>query len=100
MGFYPVCPTAGQYVLGAPLFNKITLSLENGKKVIINAPNNSANNKYVSGLTYNGKPYDFNWLSHTSLMQGATLNFNMSAKPNKLKGIKEVDFPYSLSNEK
>jgi len=100
MGFYPVCPTAGQYVLGAPLFNKITLSLENGKKVMINAPNNSANNKYVSGLTYNGKPYDFNWLSHTSLMQGAVLNFNMSAKPNKLKGIKEVDFPYSLSNEK
>jgi predicted alpha-1,2-mannosidase len=100
IGFYPVCPTSGQYVLGAPLFNKITLTLENGKKVIINAPNNSAANKYVSSLNYNGKPYDFNWLSHKALMQGAVLNFNMSANPNKQRGIKDVDFPYSLSNEK
>lgn len=100
MGFYPVCPAAGQYVLGAPLFNKITLTLENGKKVIINAPNNSADNKYVSTLTYNGKPYDLNYLDHKSLMQGAVLNFNMSATPNKQRGIKDSDFPYSLSNEK
>lgn len=100
IGFYPVCPASGQYVLGAPLFNKITLTLENGKKVIINAPNNSAANKYVSSLNYNGKPYDFNWLSHKALMQGAVLNFNMSANPNKQRGIKDVDFPYSLSNEK
>jgi predicted alpha-1,2-mannosidase len=100
MGFYPVCPAAGQYVLGAPLFNKITLTLENGKKVIINAPGNSAVNKYVNTLTYNGKPYDFNWLSHQALMKGAVLNFNMSATPNKQRGIKDIDFPYSLSNEK
>ena len=100
MGFYSVCPTAGQYVLGAPLFNKITLTLENGKKVIINAPGNSAANKYVSNLTYNGKPYDLNYLDHKTLMQGAVLNFNMSAKPNKQRGIKNTDFPYSLSNEK
>jgi predicted alpha-1,2-mannosidase len=100
MGFYPVCPAAGQYVLGAPLFNKITLTLENGKKVIINAPANSAANKYVTSLTYNGKPYDFNWLSHQALMQGAVLNFNMSAKPNKQRGTKDSSFPYSLSNEK
>ena len=100
MGFYPVCPAAGQYVLGAPLFNKITLTLENGRKVIINAPNNSADNKYVSTLTYNGKPYDLNYLDHKALMQGAVLNFNMSATPNKQRGTKDSDFPYSLSNEK
>ena len=100
MGFYPVCPAAGQYVLGAPLFNKITLTLENGKKVIINASNNSADNKYVNTLTYNGKSYDLNYLDHKTLMQGAVLNFNMSATPNKKRGIKDSDFPYSLSNEK
>ncbi|HTI58657.1 GH92 family glycosyl hydrolase [Mucilaginibacter sp.] len=100
MGFYPVCPAAGQYVLGAPLFNKVTLTLENGKKVIINAPKNSAANKYVSTLTYNGKPYDLNYLDHKTLMQGAVLNFDMSAAPNKQRGIKDSDFPYSLSNEK
>jgi len=100
IGFYPVCPASGQYILGAPLFNKITLSLENGRKVIINAPNNSSSNKYVSTLTYNGKPYDLNYLDHLTLMKGAVLNFNMSAAPNKQRGIKEADFPYSLSNEK
>ncbi|MFB9841756.1 GH92 family glycosyl hydrolase [Mucilaginibacter ginsenosidivorans] len=100
MGFYPVCPAAGQYVLGAPLFNKVTLTLENGRKVIINAPKNSAANKYVNTLTYNGKPYDLNYLDHKTLMQGAVLNFEMSAAPNKQRGIKDSDFPYSLSNEK
>jgi predicted alpha-1,2-mannosidase len=100
MGFYPVCPAAGQYVLGAPLFNKVTLTLENGKQVVINAPKNSAANKYVTTLTYNGKPYDLNYLDHKTLTQGAVLNFDMSAAPNKQRGTKESDFPYSLSNEK
>jgi len=100
MGFYPVCPASGQYVLGAPLFKKLTLNLENGKKVVLNAPNNSDNNVYINSLSVNGKPYDYNWLSHTTLLQGAIINFNMSAQPNKLRGIKTVDYPYSLSNEK
>jgi len=100
LGFYPVCPAAGQYVLGAPLFTKITVNLENGKKVVINAPNNNAANKYVSALTYNGKPYDLNYLDHKTLLQGAVLNYNMSATPNKQRGVKDSDFPYSLSNEK
>jgi len=100
LGFYPVCPAAGQYVLGAPLFTKITVNLENGKKVVINAPNNSASNKYVSTLTYNGKPYDLNYFDHKTLLQGAVLNYNMSATPNKQRGVKDSDFPYSLSNEK
>ena len=100
MGFYPVTPASDQYVLGAPLFKKITLSLEDGKKVVINAPANSDKNKYISTMTFNGVPYDYNWLSHTTLLQGAIINFNMSAQPNKLRGIKTVDYPYSLSNEK
>jgi predicted alpha-1,2-mannosidase len=97
LGFYPVCPASDQYVLGAPLFPKVTLKLENGKTVVINAPANSEANKYVQSVIYNGNPYGFNWLSHKALMQGAVINFNMSATPNKLRGIREVDFPYSFS---
>lgn len=100
MGFYPVCPASDQYVLGAPLFNKLTLNLENGKKVVINAPNNNDSNIYVNSLTVNGKPYDFNWLGYKTLMQGGVFNYNMSAKPNKQRGSKDADVPYSLSNEK
>ena len=100
MGFYPVTPSSDQYVLGAPLFKKVTLTLDNGKKVVINAPNNSEANRYINTLSVNGKPYDLNWLSHTALLQGATLNFNMSPVPNKARGVKPADVPYSLSTEK
>ncbi len=100
MGFYPVTPASDQYVLGAPLFKKITLSLEDGKKVIINAPANSDKNKYISTMTFNGVPYDYNWLSHKALMQGAIINVGMSDVPNKGRGTKDKDFPFSLSSEK
>ncbi len=100
MGFYPVCPASGQYVLGAPLFSKMTISLENGKKIVINAPKNSATNKYLNTLIYNGKVYDNTWLSHSALQQGAVLNFDMSATPNKQRGTKAEDVPYSLSTDK
>ncbi|SDQ01397.1 alpha-1,2-mannosidase, putative [Mucilaginibacter sp. OK268] len=100
MGFYPVTPASDQYVLGAPLFKKLTVKLENGKTITINAPKNNADNKYVNNLTVNGKPYDFTWLSHKALLSGAELNFDMSATPNKQRGIKATDVPYSMSNEK
>src|SRR3569833_655040 len=100
IGFYPVCPAVNQYVLGAPLFKKLTINLENGKKVVINAPNNSDSNLYINSMSVNGKPYDLNWLSHTALIQGAVINYNMSATPNKQRGVKDADVPYSLSNEK
>jgi predicted alpha-1,2-mannosidase len=100
MGFYPVCPTSSQYVIGTPLFKNLTVNLENGKKLVINAPNNSADNKYIKALTVNGKPYDLNYLTHAELIKGGVLNFTMSNQPNKQRGIKESSFPYSLSNEK
>ncbi|MDN3550338.1 GH92 family glycosyl hydrolase [Mucilaginibacter aquaedulcis] len=100
MGFYPVTPASDQYVLGAPLFKKLTVNLENGKKITINAPKNSADNKYVNALNVDGKAYDFNWLSHKALLNGAELNFDMSATPNKVRGTKAADVPYSMSNEK
>ncbi|SHG12485.1 alpha-1,2-mannosidase, putative [Pedobacter caeni] len=99
MGFYPVTPATDQYVLGAPLFKKVTLNLENGKTVTINAANNSADNRYVQGLKYNGTAYPKNWLSHSELNKGAVLDFSMSATPNKQRGTKETDFPYSYSTD-
>ena len=100
MGFYPVCPASAQYVIGAPLFKKITVSLENGNKIVINAPDNSAENKYVSSINYNGKQYDKDWFSHQDLLKGAVIDFKMSSQPNKQRGIAPADYPYSLSNDK
>ena len=99
MGFYPVTPASNQYVLGAPLFQKVTLNLENGKKVVLSAAKNSAQNKYIGSMSINGKVDDKNWLSHSALMQGETINFNMSSAPNKTRGVKAEDFPYSFSSK-
>lgn len=79
---------------------KVTLSLDNGKQIVINAAANSADNKYINSLKYNGQNYDKNWLSHTDLVKGAILDFNMTPVPNKTRGISEADFPYSMSTEK
>jgi predicted alpha-1,2-mannosidase len=97
MGFYPVTPGVDQYVLGAPLFKKVTISLDNGKKVVINAPANSDDNRYVQSLQINGKDYSKNWISHSGLQNGAVLNFKMSAMPNKARGAEPSAYPYSLS---
>lgn len=98
MGFYPVCPATDQYVLGGPLFKKITVTLENGKQVVINAPKNSGDNRYVNALKVNGKVYENNWLGHFDLMKGATMDFDMTATPNTKRGADKKSFPYSFSN--
>ncbi len=99
MGFYPVTPAVDEYVLGSPLFKKVTLTLENGKKVVINAEGQGQENRYVQGLKMNGKNYSKNYINHSSLQQGATLDFKMSSTPNKSRGTAQADFPYSFSTD-
>lgn len=97
MGFYPVCPGTTEYVLGTPLFKKMTINLENGKTLQLNAPGNSAANKYVQQLKLNGKLHTKNFVDHFELMKGGVLDFNMSPVPNKQRGVNKSDFPYSFS---
>lgn len=99
MGFYPVCPGTDQYVLGTPLFKKVTVSLDNGKKLTITAPGTSERNKYVQEVKINGKTSDKNYLNHFELMKGGNVNFTMSAEPVRTRGTKESAYPYSLSRE-
>ena len=100
MGFYPVCPGAGEYVLGAPYFDEMTLHLENGRNVSIKANGNTDDNCYINSLTLNGKPYSKNYIKRSDLMQGAQFVYNMSAKPNYSRGTAESDAPYSFSKTK
>ena len=100
LGFYPVCPATDQYVLGTPLFKKITLNLENGKKFIINAPNNSDDNKYVQQIKLNGAVHLNNWISHAAIMTGGSFNYTMGSVPNMQRGTDKKSFPFSLSTSK
>ncbi|MGF6926101.1 putative alpha-1,2-mannosidase [Chitinophaga sp. W2I13] len=97
MGFYPVCPGTQQYVLGTPLFSKLTMTFEDGKKMVINAPGNSDTNLYVQKASLNGQPYTKNWISHQDLQKGGTLEFNMGATPEKSRGTDPAAYPYSYS---
>jgi predicted alpha-1,2-mannosidase len=99
LGFYPVTPGTDQYVLGAPLFKKATLHLENGRSVVLSAPANSATNRYLGSVQYNGLPYTRKWLSHKALQQGAQLQFTMTDRPVTDTVVKDSDLPYSLSTE-
>ena len=97
LGFYPVCPGTNQYILGAPLFKKVTLNLKGNKKFVISAPENNAENRFVASQTLNGLKYAKTWISHTDLMKGGTFNFKMSASPDKNRMNLDSDLPYSFS---
>jgi len=99
LGFYPVCPGTDQYVIGTPLFKKATINLENGNKLVINAPANNDKNFYIQSLEFNNKVYDKNWLNHFDLQKGGVLNFSMSPVPNKKRGYSKLSWPYSFSLE-
>ena len=81
MGFYPVCPASDEYQLGSPLFRRVTIHLENGETVEIDAPNNSPDNRYVGRMLYNGKPYDRTVLNYSELQKGAVIEFDMQPEP-------------------
>jgi len=100
MGFYPVCPGTEEYVLGAPLFKKTTLQLENGKELIINAHNNSETNKYVNELKWNNALHSKNYINHFDVLKGGELNFDMTNSPNFKRGTTKEAFPYSYSTSK
>jgi predicted alpha-1,2-mannosidase len=100
LGFYSVCPATDQYILGAPLFKKVTLNLANGKQFVISAPDNSASRLYVEKTVLNGQPWDKNWIAHSTIQQGGEMIFTMGAVPNKARGVEASAYPYSFSTDK
>lgn len=100
LGFYPVCPATDEYVLGAPAFPQINLTLDNGKTLVIKGNNVSKQNKYVSSLTINGKEHFKNYVQHSQLMKGGILNFTLQEKPALKRGTEPSSYPYSYSTHK
>lgn len=96
LGFYPVCPATNEYVLGAPLFQRAKIHLENGKTIELNAPNNGIENKYVAKVSFNQKKYNKLYLNHDELQKGAVIQFQMIKNPIK-RTFSATDLPYSFS---
>lgn len=99
LGFYTVCPGSDQYILGSPLFEKATVTLENGKSFTITADGNDPDRRYVESMTVDGKNHTANYVTHKQLTDGADIHFTMSDTPNRSRGTAQADAPYSLSSK-
>ena len=97
MGFYSVTPGTQEYVIGSPLFKKVTIQLANQKKFIIQAPRNSPENVYIQDLKWNGKTWNKNYILHKQLQEGGSFTFTMSNKANKTRGIGVAAEPFSMT---
>ncbi|MXV17669.1 GH92 family glycosyl hydrolase [Hufsiella ginkgonis] len=86
MGFYPVTPGMPIYTIGSPVFKKVSVDLNNGKKFTLIAKNASTVNKYIQSAKLNGEVLNSAWFTHQQLMSGGKLELQMGPKPNKSWG--------------
>lgn len=93
LGFYPVNPANGVYVIGSPAVDRAEIKLPAGKKFVVEATQNSPKNVYIQSATLNGKPMEKNWLTHKEILAGGTLKLVMGATPNEAWGSRAEDRP-------
>ena len=99
LGFYPVCPGEPEYVIGSPLFEKTSMTLENGNTFSVTAHNNSDANRYIQSAKLNGVVFDRTFIRHDEIMAGGELEFVMGPTPNKAWAIGEEARPFSMSQQ-
>jgi predicted alpha-1,2-mannosidase len=103
MGFHPVSPVDGVYVIGSPLFSKVSIRLDprysRGGTFTVSARNNSPQNLYIQSATLNGKSFNRSWIRYQEIIAGGTLEFVMGAEPNKSWATGPGAMPPSLSDK-
>jgi predicted alpha-1,2-mannosidase len=97
MGLYAVTPGTNQYVIGSPLFGRMTLTTEDGHQFVVEALNNSPENVYIDSATLNGQPFERNYLTYDEISRGGHLVLHMSSVPNCQRAISKQAAPFSLS---
>ena len=100
LGIYAVTPGTNQYVIGSPIFRKATITMENGKKFVIEAKDNNLDNCYIQSGTLNGKNLDKNFITYDDMWNGGILSFQMGPQPNKQRNNTTESAPYSVSTSK
>ena len=97
IGFHPVSPVDGVYIIGSPLFDEVSIKLDShyytGKTFTVKTRNNSAENVYVQSATLNGQPLNRAWLRHEEVVAGGTLELVMGPKPNESWGSASDELP-------
>ncbi len=82
LGFYPVNPVSGEYVLGSPLFDRASIDVGGGKLFVVEAENNAADRPYIQSAELNGMPFARSFITHAELVAGGSLRLSMGAAPN------------------
>ena len=83
LGFYPLDPVSGEYMIGSPLFRKATLDLPNGRRFVVSAPASSAANLYIQSARLNGRRLDVPIVTYAQIEAGALLELDMGPQPSK-----------------
>ncbi|MBN2765901.1 MAG: GH92 family glycosyl hydrolase [Paludibacteraceae bacterium] len=99
LGIYSVCPGTDEYVIGSPLFPKVTITMEDNKKFVIEARNNSKENVYIQSATINGVSLEKNYIRYSDIVNGGIMKFEMGDKPNLKRAISKSAAPFSVSNK-
>ena len=97
LGFYPVAPGSGEYILGRPFLPKTAMRLPNGKTFTIVADGLDDKHTYVGSVNLNGKPLQRTFLRHDEILAGGELRFSMQAEANKDWPGQGAQAPYSMS---
>ncbi|WP_174291702.1 GH92 family glycosyl hydrolase [Sphingomonas bacterium] len=97
LGFYPVAPGSGEYVIGRPFVDRAVLALPNGKTFTITAAGLSPANRYVGQVTLNGRPLAKSVVRDADIRAGGELHFTMQATPNRQWATARTARPYSMT---
>ena len=93
MGFFPVTPASGMFIIGVPHFEEMTLNFENGKHFTIKAKNLSRENRYIESVKLNGKSLNRSYLYCDEVLNGGSLEFKMTSNRNTTWATDEKDCP-------
>lgn len=83
LGFYPVNPVSGEYVIGTPMLEEAVIQLPDRKTFTVKAPRKEGNEVYICSMKLNGEKYTKNYITHQDIMKGGILEFVMTASPGK-----------------
>lgn len=83
LGFYPVNPVSGEYVIGTPMLEEAVIQLPDRKTFTVKAPRKEDNEVYICSMKLNGEKYTKNYITHQDIMKGGILEFVMTASPGK-----------------
>ena len=97
LGFILLRPEQVNMYLGSPLFKKATVTFEDGGSLVIEAPENSAENFYVEEVLLNGRKLNVNFVTHSQLQAGGKMKFTMRSEPDTERGTNPASYPYSMS---